>query len=177
MDQRVFGAARECVDAIFDGLPAFDTAYDDFHLGADEVGEPGLRGIVGRGLCKIRAEDFFFKVILPVGGDGHHDFGDFVHLEEGLQTVAVDGLAAQKHELLGDVSAHALAESTGGEDCRETAFEGVRSDFRVGNIACHAIKCRKIGFFSLHLLTNRLFLSKYENMNMCSYIKTAKNSK
>ena len=114
-------------------------------------------------------------MILPVGGDGHHDFGDFVHPEEGLQAVAVHGLAAQKHELLGDVSAHAFAEPTGGEDCREAPLEGFRSVFRVRIITCHAKKCRKNGIFVPDPLPKRLFLSKYENMNMCSYIKTAKS--
>jgi hypothetical protein len=77
--------------------------------------------------------------------------------------------------LLGNIAAHALAKSTGGEDCREAPFEGFRSAFRVRNIACHAKKCRKNGIFVMDPLPKHLILSKYENMNMCSYIKTAKN--
>lgn len=117
VDQHVFGAAREGVHSVLDGLPAFCATHNDFQLGVGEI---------------------LLEMILPVGGDGHHDFGDFVHVEEGLQAVAVHGLAAQEHELLGNIAAHALAKSTGGEDCREAPFEGFRSAFRVRIITCHA---------------------------------------
>ena len=69
-------------------------------------------------------------MILPVGGHGHHDFGDFFHRKEGFEAVAVNGLAAQNHKLLGNVSAHALTETPRREHRRKFAFKIQHKTFR-----------------------------------------------
>ena len=62
-------------------------------------------------------KNVFLEIVLPVGRNGDDDFGDFVHLEKCFQAILVNGLGAEKHQLLGNCPAHALAETASGENC------------------------------------------------------------